>query len=95
MKTLARAQLELVENEFMPSNDELEGGKFYYSKQYETAKHLCVCGCKTIVVTPMKKREDWGISIKENGKFDLIGSVLQRSGCKSHYIITNSIANIV
>lgn len=91
MRTLAKVPLELVQVEYVP--EQLEQGKFYYTKEYKSSNHLCVCGCGQEVPIPIKKGE-WNITI-ENGKFSITPSLQLRMGCKSHYIITNSIANIV
>lgn len=91
MKTKRKVALELVEVEFVPA--EMEPGKFYYSREYKSSNHLCVCGCGQ--QTPLPHWEgQWKIEIKE-GKFSVRPSILHRFGCKSHYIITNSIANLV
>lgn len=93
MKTLKKIPLKLVEVEFIPEISEMVFGVLYYSKKYETCNHLCVCGCNTPTPIPIKNGE-WSLFI-DNGKVTITPSILHRSGCKSHYIITNSIANIV
>lgn len=91
MKTLKSVPLELIEVEYIPS--EMEFGKIYYSKEYKTANHLCVCGCGQI--TPIRIKEgEWSITKTEKG-VTVAPSILQRGGCQSHYIVTNGIANIV
>lgn len=92
MRTMAKVPLELVQVEYVP--EQLEQGKFYYTKEYKSSNHLCVCGCGQEVPIPIKQGE-WNITIDENGKFSITPSLQLRMGCKSHYIITNSIANIV
>lgn len=94
MKTLQKVPMELVEVEFIPKTEELEFGKFYYSKEYNVAVHLCPCGCGMKVPIPIEASE-WQIQVLPNGKFNVIPSLLQRFGCKSHYVITNSIARII
>ena len=94
MKTIKKVPVELIElaeDEYIPS--EMEFGKLYYSKQYSCLMHLCVCGCgqKTCLTT---KAGDWSV-FPNNGSVTITPSILQRNGCKSHYIITNGIANIV
>lgn len=91
MKTLAKIQLELIRVEFMP--EEMEFGKLYYSEKYNVQNHLCVCGCGQQTPFPIKEGE-WSITESEKG-FSITPSILQLGGCKSHYIITNSVANIV
>lgn len=91
MRTMAKVPLELVQVEYVP--EQLEQGKFYYTKEYKSSNHLCVCGCGQEVPIPIKQGE-WNITI-DNGKFSITPSLQLRMGCQSHYIITNSIANIV
>lgn len=91
MKTLKKIPLELVEVEFIPA--EMQEGKFYYSKEYQTSNHLCVCGCGEQAPIPIKQGE-WAISLDSKG-FSVWPSILQRFDCKSHYIIKNGVANIV
>jgi hypothetical protein len=103
MKTIAKIPYELIilsEGEYIPN--EIEPNKFYYSKELGASSHLCPCGCNTERFIPIKAEgnsitmnlESWNIEIKDN-KFSITPSILHRQGCKSHYIITNNIANIV
>jgi hypothetical protein len=91
MQTLKKVPLEIVYTEAIPEN--MEFGKIYYSKEYETTNHLCPCGCGQQTPIPVKEGE-WNLSIN-NDKVTISPSVLHRLGCKSHYIITNGVANIV
>jgi len=91
MKTLSRVPLKLVEVEYIPV--EMEFGKIYYSREYEVSNHLCVCGCGMQTPLPIKDGE-WNLKV-DNGKVTISPSILQRLGCKSHYIILNGGANIV
>ena len=93
MKTFKKVPLELVVVEFIPPYKEMEFGKVYYSKEYKITNHLCPCGCGQQTPLPIKKGE-WGIYFNKD-RFTISPSILQRLGCESHYIITNSIANIV
>lgn len=94
MKTLKKVPVELIElkyGETVP--DLMEFGKLYYSKQYKGMNHLCVCGCGQKIFIPIRDGE-WSI-FPNNGKVTITPSLHHRIGCKSHYIITNGIANIV
>jgi hypothetical protein len=91
MKTLKKVILELVYTEHIP--EVMEEGKFYYSEEFDISNHLCVCGCKHQVPLPIKKGE-WNLSLQSH-TFSITPSIKQRFECKSHYIITNGIANIV
>lgn len=73
--------------EFIPET--LKEGILYVSIEYKTATHLCACGCKREVVTPISPT-DWELSF--NG--DAI-SLRPSIGnwdfpCKSHYFITRN-----
>lgn len=80
----------------------LEENKLYISKKYGVAIHLCLCGCKEKTVTPFNNEKHykgdkyhWGL-IEKEGKISLLGSIGNYNfPCKSHYIITNNIANFV
>ena len=92
MKTLKRVFLEVVEVEFIDPKY-MEFGEFYYSREYGSSNHLCVCGCGKQTPLPIKEN-GWSLVINDN-KPTITPSILQRHGCQSHYIITNGIANIV
>jgi len=93
MKTLKKVPLKLIEMEFIPKAEDMEFGVVYYSKKYHVQNHLCVCGCGQQTPFPIKEGE-WSIQINED-KFSITPSILKRFGCKSHYVISNSIANII
>lgn len=93
MKTIKKVPLELMQVEFIPPIDEMEFGKFYYAEQWRSSNHLCVCGCGMQVPLPIKQSE-WTLSNSDKG-FAIVPSILQRMGCKTHYVISNSIANII
>jgi hypothetical protein len=93
MKTLMKVPLELIKTEYIPAVELMEFGKFYYSQKYNMSNHLCVCGCGMQAPIPIREG-DWSIT-ESDDKFSVTPSLLHRNGCKSHYIITNSIANIV
>ena len=71
---------------------DLEEGILYVSLEYETAQHLCPCGCKGRVVTPLGKG---GWEYKENVHgVTLRPSIGNWNGEKpnyhAHYFITDS-----
>lgn len=94
MKTLKKVEIELIlidENEYLPN--EMKFGKFYYSKELKGSNHLCLCGCGHECYLPITNN---GWSVLENvNSFSLTPSIQQRFDCKSHYIITNNVANFV
>lgn len=62
-----------------------EQGNLYISMTYETAVHLCACGCGTKVVTPFGPN-DWTLTF--DGTVSLDHSVGNgQFPCKSHYFI--------
>lgn len=72
----------------------MEEGKIYISKKYETAIHLCLCGCKEETVTPFGK-DAWTLT-ESNGKITLWPSIGNyQFPCRSHYVITDNKANFV
>ena len=66
---------------------DLEPGNLYVSMRYETAVHLCACGCRAKVVTPFGPH-DWAITF--DGTVSLRPSVGNgQQACKSHYVVRN------
>ncbi len=72
--------------EFMP--DQLEHGVLYISVSYNTATHLCACGCGREVITPFSP-VDW--SMTYNGRTVSLRPSIGNWNfpCKSHYFITD------
>ena len=70
--------------QFIP--EELQEGTVYVSIRFATVSHLCACGCKTKVVTPLKPT-DWKLTF--DGKtVSLDPSIGNWSfPCQSHYYI--------
>ena len=73
--------------QFVP--EELQEGTIYVSIRFATVAHLCACGCKTKVVTPLKPT-DWKLTF--DGKtVSLHPSVGNWAfPCRSHYWIRNN-----
>ena len=67
---------------------QLSGEVLYVSKEFETAAHLCPCGCGTRVVTPLGKT-DWNCSMGSAGPslYPSVGN--WQLPCRSHYWIWN------
>ena len=67
---------------------ELETGVLYVSTQFSTAAHLCACGCRREVITPLSSAQwvltlDGSVSIRPSiGNWGL--------PCQSHYLIDHS-----
>jgi hypothetical protein len=108
MKTIKKVPVTFECVEYMPDVKEMEQGVLYISKKFCLAIHLCLCGCGEQVVTPLDKviteteefvtkmpPGDWILTEKRN-KISLTPSIGNfEFPCKSHYIITNSVANFV
>lgn len=93
MKTLQKVTVTPVFVHYIPSH--LEEKHIYISKEYNTASHLCLCGCMELTVTPLGKGE-WSLIEEDNGTCSFIPSISNyQLDCKSHYIITKNIANFV
>jgi Family of unknown function (DUF6527) len=76
--------IRLVRVEFMPQT--LEPGVLYVSEKYDSALHLCACGCGTKTSTPLGPAE-WNLRETKSGPtlYPSIGNWQQ--SCKSHYWI--------
>ncbi len=73
--------------EFIP--DEIKEGTVYVSIRFATASHLCFCGCRSKVVTPLRPT-DWKL-IFDGKTISLDPSIGNWSfACKSHYWIRNN-----
>lgn len=71
---------------YMPK--ELEPGVLYVSKEFNTAAHLCLCGCGSKVRTPLTPTE-WSLTVSERGPTLRPSIGNWQLPCKSHYLITN------
>ena len=76
----------LEEVEFMPTA--LESGILYASQRYQTAAHMCACGCGEKVRTQLGKL-GWRLTKGRNGPtlHPSIGN--WQKPCRSHYYIRN------
>lgn len=76
-----------LSHEFVPSiPDTLEEGVVYISIPYATAVHLCCCGCKNEVVTPITPT-DWELTF-DGETISLYPSIGNWGfACQSHYWI--------
>lgn len=71
--------------------EKMEPGVFYYSEVYESASHLCACGCGQEWPVPIKPGQ-WEVQTKE--PLTINPSFQHRFGCKSHYIFKDGFALI-
>lgn len=66
--------------------DQLESGVLYVAPEFATMTHLCCCGCRQEVVTPLSPK-DWKI-IFDGETISVSPSIGSWSlPCRSHYII--------
>lgn len=79
-------KIKLLKVHYLPK--ELEEGVLYVSDKFGVVGHLCPCGCKSKIITPLDPTE-W--SFKEvNEKPTLYPSIGNwQLPCRSHYWITN------
>lgn len=82
---LQRMQHKFVD--FIP--EKLEPGQLYVSLEYNTANHLCACGCGREVVTIIGPADS---SITYNGQSVSISTSIGNSNfpCRSHYWISDN-----
>lgn len=77
------SELRLEQVEFMP--DDMENGVIYVSDRFETAVHLCACGCGVETITPFKDPHGWSLKT-DDGKVTLHPSIGNMAfPCGSHY----------
>ncbi len=79
----------LVTKEVETIPKDKEDGIIYVSRKYETAIHLCACGCKELTVTPFNKPYGWTLTDDKEGVTLRPSIGNQNMPCKSHYWITN------
>lgn len=69
--------------------DQLEEGVLYISERFRICSHLCACGCKEEVVTPLSHAE-WRL-FKDGEHVSLLPSIGNWNyDCKSHYFIEHN-----
>jgi hypothetical protein len=70
-------------------NGTLEQGVLYVSEKYETAIHLCACGCGELTVTPFHDpSKQWTYTRDSQDRVTLSPSIGNfQMPCKSHYFI--------
>lgn len=75
---------ELQHVHYMPKK--LEQGMLYVSKEFDTAAHICPCGCGSKIRTPLGPNE-WSFKETKRGPslYPSIGN--WQLPCKSHYWI--------
>ncbi len=67
---------------------ELEPGILYVSEEFETAGHMCPCGCGNKIITPLGTT-DWSLTVR-GGRPTLYPSIGNwQIPCRSHYWIND------
>lgn len=68
----------------------LQEGILYISLENQVAIHLCACGCKEKVVTPLEPALGWQLNITNKGVslYPSIGNFQQK--CNTHYYIRDN-----
>lgn len=79
-------KIEIQYIRYMPK--ELRSGVLYVSKEFNTAAHLCPCGCGAKIRTPLTATE-WVLSVSERGPSLKPSIGNWQLPCQSHYWITN------
>ena len=101
MRTLKKVTIVPVYVEFMPDYETFKEKHIYISEKYGSAIHRCLCRCGEKTVLPINnivngKDHGWKLIKNNNGKISFTPSVGNyQIPCKSHYIITNNVANFV
>lgn len=94
MKTLKKVEIKPVYVDYIPALEDMEEAALYISKKYTTSSHRCLCGCGQLTVTPLTEH-GWTLT-ERDGKVSLQPSISNyQIDCRSHYILTNNVANFV
>lgn len=82
-------ELKLMYTTHIPERDRMETGVLYISEKYETAIHLCACGCGEQVVTPL---DDGTKHWQKTGTRDSVTlrPSIGNPWCKAHYYVTEN-----
>jgi len=97
MKTLKKVTITpIFVEQFLPPAEELVEESIYISMKYKCSVHKCLCGCGNLTILPFdNKFHGWELIIAGD-KISFTPSVGNFNfPCKSHYIITNNVANFV
>lgn len=79
-------RINLIKVHYLPKT--LDEGILYVSEEFGVAGHLCPCGCKNKIITPLGNTE-W--SFEEDNNIPTLNPSIGnwQLPCKSHYWITN------
>ena len=93
MKTLQKVSYEPVFVDTIP--EDIKQGKVYISEQYNVSVHKCLCGCGEETVLPLSGAHAWTMTKSDKGVSFTPSVGNFQFACKSHYIMTNNVANFV
>ncbi|WP_348692749.1 DUF6527 family protein [Duganella fentianensis] len=70
----------------------LNDGVLYISEEFETAGHLCCCGCGEEIFTPLNRAQWTLLKNRQTGTISLFPSIGNwKYACRSHYWIKNNL----
>jgi hypothetical protein len=92
MRTIKKVNIIPVFVDLIP--EKMKQGEVYISDKYKCSVHLCLCGCGMQTVLPLGEN-GWTVSKTEKGVSFTPSVGNFQYLCKSHYIITNNVANFV
>ena len=93
MRTIKKVPITPIKVTLMPN--EMQQGNLYISQEYQVSCHLCLCGCGQNVVLPLAGKNKWTLIETDKGVSFTPSVGNFQIPCKSHYIITNNVANFV
>ena len=94
MKTKKRVNVNFEFCELIPEN--CKANTIYVSGKYRTVTHECLCGSGVNVVTPLDDKTGWKLTTGRMNSYSMTPSILNiHCPNKCHYIITNSVANMI
>ena len=69
--------------------ESLEEGVLYVCISYNVSVHLCACGCKSEIITPISRKHGWILSY-DGDNASLAPSIGNGAyPCRSHYFLKN------
>jgi len=93
MRIIKRVEITPIFVKCIPET--LEDNNIYISEEYKISIHKCLCGCGEISAMPIDE-DGWKLIKNNDGTISFTPSIGNfQFPCKSHYIITNNIANFV
>lgn len=76
----------------------IDDSKLYISETYGHITHKCLCGCGLKVEIPIQPEwtDGWQLIKHDDGRISITPSISNyQFPCKSHYIITKNVANLI